>query len=70
VLASALASRPGPLRCGRPEEGGEGFQLVAGERRWRACGEAGLDSIPAIVRALDDEQILEIQWVENLHWTK
>jgi ParB family transcriptional regulator, chromosome partitioning protein len=46
---------------------GESFELVAGERRWRASGEAGLNLIPAIVRALDDQQVLEIQLVENLH---
>ena len=46
---------------------GESFELVAGERRWRASGQAGLTSIPAIVRALDDSQVLEIQLIENLH---
>ena len=43
------------------------FEIVAGERRWRASCEAGLDTIPAIVRPLDDTQVLEIQLVENLH---
>ena len=54
----------------RPKRGGEHtetFEIVAGERRWRASREAGLDTIPAIVRALDDSQVLEIQLVENLH---
>jgi ParB/RepB/Spo0J family partition protein len=54
----------------RPKMGGnepEQFEIVAGERRWRASREAGLDTIPAIVRALDDGQVLEIQLVENLH---
>jgi ParB/RepB/Spo0J family partition protein len=45
----------------------ERFEIVAGERRWRASREAGLDTIPAIVRMLDDGQVLEIQLVENLH---
>jgi len=45
----------------------ERFEIVAGERRWRASREAGLDTIPAIVRTLDDSQVLEIQLVENLH---
>lgn len=45
----------------------ERFELVAGERRWLASGEAGLESIPAIVRTLDDRQVLEIQLIENLH---
>jgi ParB/RepB/Spo0J family partition protein len=54
----------------RPKSGGndaESFEIVAGERRWRASRQAGLESIPAIVRALDDGQVLEIQPVENLH---
>ena len=45
----------------------ERFEIVAGERRWRASREAGLDTIPAIIRTLDDSQVLEIQLVENLH---
>ncbi len=53
----------------RPKRGeqSETFEIVAGERRWRASREAGLDTIPAIVRTLDDSQVLEIQLVENLH---
>jgi ParB/RepB/Spo0J family partition protein len=43
------------------------FEIVAGERRWRASGMAGLQTIPAIVRVLNDGQVLEIQLVENLH---
>jgi ParB/RepB/Spo0J family partition protein len=54
----------------RPKAGPEEpeiFEIVAGERRWRASREAGLKDIPAIVRALDDREVLEIQLVENLH---
>jgi ParB/RepB/Spo0J family partition protein len=54
--------RPKPL-----SNGSESFEIVAGERRWRASRLAGLDSIPAIVRTVDDRQMLEIQLVENLH---
>jgi ParB/RepB/Spo0J family partition protein len=42
------------------------FEIVAGERRYRASKLAGMPSIPAIVRELDDAQALEIQVVENL----
>lgn len=42
------------------------YELVAGERRWRAAKIAGLDAIPAIVRDLDDKAALEIQVIENL----
>jgi ParB family chromosome partitioning protein len=38
-----------------------------GERRWRACHEAGLTAIPAIVRATDDEKLLLDALLENLH---
>jgi len=51
----------------RPSPDAEGqFQLVAGERRWRAAQKAGLRSIPALVRELDDSQVLEIAIVENV----
>lgn len=50
----------------RPHPGGEGYQLVAGERRWRAAQQAGLHDIPAIVRALDDGATYEIALIENI----
>lgn len=43
------------------------FELVAGERRWRACQEAGLDTIPAIVRDTPDDDLLRDALLENLH---
>jgi ParB family chromosome partitioning protein len=43
------------------------YELVAGERRWRAAKRAGLPSVPAIVRAVDDTTSLEHALVENLH---
>jgi ParB/RepB/Spo0J family partition protein len=42
------------------------YQLVAGERRWRAAKEAGLVTIPALVEDLDDDTALEISIIENL----
>ncbi len=42
------------------------FQIVHGERRWRACKLIGLKTIKAEVRELDDKEVLEIQLVENL----
>ena len=47
--------------------GPERYELIMGERRWRACREAGLERIPAIVRATDDEQMLLDALLENLH---
>jgi ParB family chromosome partitioning protein len=49
----------------RPVEGG--YQLIAGERRWRAAQRAGLASVPAIVRGSDDVSAVEQALVENLH---
>ena len=49
----------------RPRADGH-FQLIAGERRWRAARIAGLREIPAIVEAFDDEAALEIAIIENL----
>src|SRR6184192_1094028 len=45
---------------------GAGYQLIAGERRWRAARQAGLDRIPAIVREATDAQSIELALVENL----
>ena len=47
--------------------GPSSYELIMGERRWRACREAGLDAIPAIVRATDDEKLLLDALLENLH---
>lgn len=49
----------------RPREQGR-YQLVAGERRWRASRRAGLESIPALIEEIDDDTALEIAIIENL----
>ncbi|QZN85667.1 ParB/RepB/Spo0J family partition protein [Cellulomonas sp. C5510] len=46
---------------------GDGYELIMGERRWRATQAAGLDTIPAIVRRTDDEDLLRDALLENLH---
>ncbi|MFB0625800.1 ParB/RepB/Spo0J family partition protein [Streptomyces sp. AB3(2024)] len=43
------------------------YELIMGERRWRACREAGLERIPAIIRATDDDKLLLDALLENLH---
>ncbi|WP_310728112.1 ParB/RepB/Spo0J family partition protein [Streptomyces sp. N2A] len=43
------------------------YELIMGERRWRACRAAGLEKIPAIVRATEDEKLLLDALLENLH---
>src|SRR5215475_9888769 len=45
---------------------GDGYQLIAGERRWRAARQAGLDRVPAIIRDATDAVSLELALVENL----
>jgi ParB family transcriptional regulator, chromosome partitioning protein len=42
------------------------FELVAGERRWRAAQRAGLHEVPIVIRALADPEVLEVALVENL----
>ncbi|NET39037.1 MAG: ParB/RepB/Spo0J family partition protein [Cyanothece sp. SIO1E1] len=49
----------------RPVPGGN-YQLVAGERRYRAAREAGLRDIPLVVRELDDDEALQLNLIENL----
>ncbi len=44
---------------------GDAYELIAGERRWRAAGAAGLSEIPAVVRDVDDRQALELAIIEN-----
>ena len=43
-----------------------GYELIAGERRWRAAGEAGLAKVPALVREADDSESLLLSLVENV----
>ena len=49
----------------RPVEGGR-FEIVAGERRWRAAERAGLKEIPALVRAVPDQAALALSLIENI----
>ncbi|MCZ4508968.1 ParB/RepB/Spo0J family partition protein [Streptomyces sp. ActVer] len=57
LLQPVVVRQMGPAR----------YELIMGERRWRACREAGLEAIPAIVRATDDEKLLLDALLENLH---
>jgi ParB family chromosome partitioning protein len=58
-VISPILVRPAP---GAPGE----YQIVAGERRWRAAQRANLHTVPAIVRPLDDEEVAEISIIENV----
>jgi len=56
VLQPILVRPTGPNR----------YQIVAGERRWRASKQAGLETIPALIEDIDDDTALEISIIENL----
>ena len=60
-VVQPLVVRPGPS-----DEDGAPYQIVAGERRWRAAQKAGIHELPAVVRELDDSESIEIALVENL----
>ena len=46
---------------------GEDYQIILGERRWRAAQQAGLETVPCIVQEVEDRQALEMALIENLH---
>jgi ParB family chromosome partitioning protein len=51
----------------RPAPGNDGYyQIVAGERRWRAAQQAKLHEVPVLIRDFDDEQLLEVAIIENV----
>ncbi len=56
-----------PIVVRRRDGKGASYELVAGERRWRASQEAGLELIPAIVRETSDDDMLREALLENLH---
>ncbi|UCH27333.1 MAG: ParB/RepB/Spo0J family partition protein [Trueperaceae bacterium] len=64
-LATSVASK-GILQPLVVRERGERFEIVAGERRFRAARQAGLAVVPAIVKDLSDQETLEIAIIENL----
>jgi ParB family chromosome partitioning protein len=64
-LAASIAEK-GVLQPITVREKDGVFELVAGERRWRAAQMAGLGEIPAVVRELDDREVMEIALIENL----
>ncbi len=59
--------QPIVVRAVPPSEGGARYQIVMGERRWRAAQAAGLSTIPAIVRETGDDNLLRDALLENIH---
>lgn len=58
-VITPIVVRPRP---GRNDE----FQIVAGERRWRAAQAAGLRTVPAVIRDLTDQEVMEVALIENI----
>ena len=52
--------------AGREDPGGERYELVVGERRWRASRRAGRETIPAVVADVAERELLEVALVENV----
>ncbi|OBA87285.1 chromosome partitioning protein ParB [Mycobacteriaceae bacterium 1482268.1] len=67
IVVRAIPAQPGSDVAGRAAPGGPRYQLVMGERRWRAAQEAGLAAIPAIVRETADDSMLRDALLENIH---
>lgn len=60
-VISPITVRPAPKGRSEPP-----YELVAGERRWRACKLAGVPTVASIVRELSDKEVLEVQLIENV----
>jgi ParB family chromosome partitioning protein len=67
ALLTASVRELGVLQPVLVRPGADGYELIAGERRWRAAKRAGLQTIPALIREVDDAASLEQALVENLH---
>ena len=64
-LAASIASN-GVIQPLVVRRKGDGFELVAGERRWRAAKMAGLTEVPVVVQEIADDKVLEIALIENI----
>jgi len=64
-LASSLAEN-GFIQPIVVRQSGELYEIIAGERRWRAAQKAGIETVPAIIREASDEKMLELALVENI----
>ncbi len=66
LVVTRMAAPPVEVRAGRKAEPVAMYQLIAGERRLRAAKEAGLTTVPVVVKVAGDEQKLELALVENI----
>ncbi|MGI3900043.1 MAG: ParB/RepB/Spo0J family partition protein [Janthinobacterium lividum] len=61
-IIQPIVVRPAPGRAG-------GYEIIAGERRWRAAGAAGLAEVPVVIVEVDDKEALELAIIENVQRT-
>jgi ParB family transcriptional regulator, chromosome partitioning protein len=66
-LLQPIVVRPLPAEPANGQLGTDRYELIMGERRWRAAQQAGLDCIPAIVRSTADDAMLRDALLENIH---
>ncbi len=66
LLLTPLPSPNGPTSAPHSENASPRYQLIAGERRWRAAQRAGLQRVPAIIKGATPQQMLELALVENI----
>lgn len=68
ALADSIRTRGvmQPLLVRPMSDGGPQYEIIAGERRWRAAQQAGLHELPVLVRALSDREALEVALIENV----
>src|SRR4030095_13494839 len=65
-IIQTLIVRPATAGPSSGGQVGARFELIAGERRWRAAQEIGLTEVPAIIRSANDLEVLELSLIENL----
>ena len=65
-IIQPLIVRPATAGLSSAGDAGRRFELIAGERRWRAAQEIGLTEVPAIIRSANDLEVLELSLIENL----
>jgi len=65
-IIQPLIVRPATAGLSSGGDAGRRFELIAGERRWRAAQEIGLTEVPVIIRSANDLEVLELSLIENL----
>jgi len=65
-IIQPLIVRPATAGLSSGGDAGRRFELIAGERRWRAAQEIGLTAVPVIIRSANDLEVLELSLIENL----